>query len=120
MDWNRTVRHIGSKRILPNKSFHNPNFYNIKSISDLQTQVLISNLQYKLSDPIINPYINIELTSLQKTNCVPTCILQDPSHIFSINTNSFSLKLAQKNNIKFCTPNLCNHNLPGSFTPLFI
>src|SRR5271154_4817850 len=77
---NSILKHkFSSEKTLPNKSFFNPYLYNIKPILDLQIEVLISNFQYKLSDHSISPFINLELISLQKTNCVPTSILQNPT-----------------------------------------
>src|SRR5436305_15316757 len=97
-----------------------PNFFNIKTIQDHQKEVLISNLHYKLSDPSIQPFINLELKTLQETNCIPTCILQNSLPLFSINTNFFSLKLTYNYDIKFCSPLLCNHSIPAGTTPLYI
>ena len=115
-----TIKHKFSiERSLPKKCFYNPNFFNIKTIQDLQKEVLISNLQYKLSDPSIQPFINLELKTLQETNCIPTCILQNPTPLFSINTNTTSLKLSYNFDIKFCTSHLCDHTLPGGITPLY-
>ena len=119
---NSTLKHKFSiEQTLSNKWFYNPIIFHIKPIFDLQQEVLISNLQYKLSDPTIKPYINLELLSLQKTNCIPTCILQNPSPIFTLSTNSHSLKLTKTHNISFCHPNLCSHqiSIPKSKTPLY-
>src|SRR5438552_18093132 len=120
---NSTLKHKFSiKQILSNKWFYNPILFHIKPISDLQQEVLISNLQYKLSDPIIKLYINLELLSLQKMNCIPTCILLNPTPLFTLSINTFSLKLTKTNNIFFCYSRLCSHQIPisKSKTPLYI
>ena len=115
-----TIKHKFSiERSLPKKCFYNPNFFNIKTIQDLQKEVLISNFHYKLTDSFIQPFLNLELKTLQETNCIPTCILQNPIPLFSINTNTTSLKLSFDLNIKYCTPHSCNHTLPGGTTPLY-
>ena len=119
---NSTLKHKYSiEKTLSNKWFYNPYFFNIKPISNLQQEVLISNLQYKLADPIINPYINLELSSIQKTNCIPTCIFTNPSLPFSSSTNLFSIQIAKLLNITFCTPQQCTHQIqiPNSKTPLY-
>src|SRR5271155_5627086 len=117
-----TIKHKFSiEQTLPQKLFQNPYLFNIKTISNLQTEVLISNIQYKLSDPSISPYINQELHSIQINNCIPSCIFINPKPIFSITTNSFSIKLAHSYNISFCNPNICQHIISpqSGTTPLF-
>jgi exonuclease III len=119
---NSTLKHKFSiEQTLSNKWFFNPILFNIKPILNLQQEILISNLQYKLSDPIIKPYINLELISLQKSNCIPICILQNPSLLFTSSTNAYSIKLAKLSNISFCIPQICTHNLLPSplYTPLY-
>src|SRR5271156_2923702 len=92
----------------PQKLYQKLYLFQIKPLSDLQSEVLISNLQYKLSDNFISPFLKQEISSIQKNNCIPTCIYINPNHTFTSSTNLFSIKLALSYNISFCTTYICN------------
>ena len=107
------------EKTIPNNWFYNPQIFNIKSISNLQEEVITSNLQYKLSDPIILPYIYKELKSLQTNYLFPKCLFIEPiTNIPLTNLLLFSIKLSKQFDITFCNQTTCTHQIQGGITPI--
>src|SRR4051812_4489358 len=92
---NKTIKHkFNIEKTLPQNWFFNPQIFNIKSISDYHNEVLISNLQYSLTNPTTKNHKLTEILSLQKMNIQPLFLFQNPFKLFIHNSNSISTQIS--------------------------
>ena len=90
----------------PNNWFYSPQIFNIKPISNLQSEVLASNLQYKLSNPTIKPFITLEIKTIQNFHLYPHCIINSPPKHLIENLIIFSASILKQYNISICPPHI--------------
>ena len=116
---NKTIKHkFNIEKTLPQNWFFNPQIFNIKPISDHHNEVLISNLQYSLTNPTTKNYKLTEILSLQKMNIQPLCLFQNPFKLSIHNTTTTAIQLAHKYQIFFCNSSKCNHTIPSGQIPI--
>ena len=115
---NSSIKHsFKLEKTIPNSWLYTPQIFNIKQISDLQEEVLTSNLYYRITDPIIKPYFQHEILTIQKNFLLPKCPLTFPSEYhFNLQT-LFTSSLLFKHNIKICPPS-CYHTILNGSNPI--
>ena len=114
-----TIKHkFELERTIPNNWFYNPQIFNYKPISNLQEEVLTSNLQYKLTNPSTKPFLNAEIRAIQNTYLFPLCPINHPPSFKINNLIIFSSNLLKKFNLTICHSNICTHTIQHT-TPLY-